>query len=118
MLQVNNIGAKERGTRRGNIVGLGSYERACRIVIYDLGLTEAQNKMLTTGFQESLGENAIIKPFKNELKQFPQHAQFSDRSHTNAYKVGQDMCIKHYKPNDVTLIESKLTWRVADVCCT
>jgi len=84
---VNNIGAKERGTRRGNIVGLGSYERACRIVIYDLGLTEAQNKMLSTGFQESLGENAIIKPFKNELKQFPQHAQFSDRSHTNAYKA-------------------------------
>lgn len=25
---VNNVGTKERGTKRGNVVGLGSYDRA------------------------------------------------------------------------------------------
>ena len=83
---VNNIGAKERGTRRGNINGLGSYARAARVAVYDLGLSRTQFNMLAGGFADTLGDNAMVIPFNFEG--MPSHVDDErDRLSTQAWKV-------------------------------
>ena len=54
--------------------------------MYDLGLTDSQYKMLSSGFNDTLGKSASVVHFEEEG--LPSHCVLkSDNKHTNCHKV-------------------------------